>query len=72
MFFKKKEINKEKYDKENLIPLIHASICTGEMVVGFKDKRDGKFTEIMLIQEPSDLEKFKKMYDIKEDIKKEY
>ena len=72
MFFKKDNSKKEKYDKENLIPIIHASICTGEMVVGFKDKRTNKFTEMMLITSPSDLEKFKKMYDITEEIKKEY
>lgn len=72
MFFKKDNSKKEKYDKENLIPIIHASICTGEMVVGFKDKRTNKFTEMMLIKDQSDLEKFKKMYDITEEIKKEY
>ena len=71
-FFKHKKNETESYDKENLVPIIHASICTGVMVVGFKDKRDGKFTEIMLIQSPEDLEKFKKTYNIKEDIKKEY
>ena len=71
-FFKHKKNETESYDKENLVPIIHASICTGEMVVGFKDIRDGKFTEIMLIQSPEDLEKFKKTYNIKEDIKKEY
>ena len=71
-FFKHKKNETESYDKENLVPIIHASICTGEMVVGFKDKIDGKFTEIMIIQSPEDLEKFKKTYNIKEDIKKEY
>lgn len=71
-FFKKNKIKEEKYDKENLIPIIHASICTGEMVVGFKDIRNGKFTEIMLIKDNDDLEKFKKMYGIEGNIKKEY
>ncbi|MCR5647645.1 MAG: hypothetical protein K6F81_05120 [Acholeplasmatales bacterium] len=70
--FKHKKQEVKKYDTENLIPVIHASICSGEMVVGFKDKRDGKFTEMMLIESQSDLEKFKKLYDIKEEIKKEY
>ena len=60
------------YDKENYIPIIHASICTGEQVAGFKDKRTNKFIEVMLIQSFSDLEEFKKMYDIKGEIKKEY
>ena len=71
-FFKKNKIKEEKYDKENLIPIIQASICTGEMVVGFKDIRNGKFTEIMLIKDNDDLEKFKKMYGIEGNIKKEY
>lgn len=70
--FKHNKKETETYDKENLVPVIHASICTGEMVVGFKNKRDGKFTEMMLIQSPQDLEKFKKTYNITEDIKKEY
>ena len=60
------------YDKENMIPIIHASICTGEQVVGFKDKRTNKFIEIMLITSSRDLEDFKKKYGITEEIKKEY
>ncbi len=71
-FFKHKNLETKKYDEENLIPVIHASICSGEQVAGFKDKRNGKFTEIMLIESQNDLEKFKKIYNIKEDIKKEY
>ena len=71
-FFKHKNLETKKYDEENLIPVIHASICSGEQVAGFKDKRNGKFTEIMLIESQNDLEKFKKIYSIKEDIKKEY
>ena len=72
MFFKKKKEDVLKYDNENLIPIIHASICTGEQVAGFKDKRNGKFTEIMLITSIDDLNEFKKKYNIKEEIKKEY
>ena len=60
------------YDKENMIPIIHASICTGEQVAGFKDKRTNKFIEIMLITSIKDLEAFKKTYGITETIKKEY
>ena len=72
LFKRKEKIEAKKYDTENLIPIIHSSICSGEMVIGFKDKRNGKFTEIMLVESIKDIEKFKKMYDIKEDIKKEY
>lgn len=60
------------YDKENIIPIIHASICTGEQIAGFKDKRTNKFIEIMLITSNCDLAEFKKTYGITEDIKKEY
>ena len=72
MFFKKKNNKFKEYDKENEIPIIHASICTGEKVVGFKNKNTGKFVEIMLINDNSDLEKFKKEYAINDDIKTEY
>lgn len=60
----RKKIEKRTYDKENLKPVIKASICTGEKVAGFKDIRTGKFTEIMLIQDNRDLDAFLEMYDI--------
>ncbi|WP_243114325.1 aspartate dehydrogenase [Blautia faecicola] len=52
--------------------MIRASICTGEQVVGFKDLQNGKIEEIMLLQCPEDLEKFRKMYGITGEIEKEY
>ena len=55
-----------------MIPIIHTSICTGEQVAGFKDKRTNKFIEIMLITSNKDLEEFKKTYGITDTIKKEY
>ena len=54
-------------------PVIRASICTGEEVAaGFKDIRTGKIEEIMLIRSSEDLEKFKEIYEITEEIAKEY
>ena len=53
-------------------PVIRASICIGEEVAGFKDIRTGKIEEIMLIRSPGDLEKFKAIYEITEEITKEY
>ncbi|MGN0316301.1 MAG: aspartate dehydrogenase [Lachnospira sp.] len=53
-------------------PVIKASICNGEQVAGFKDIHTGKIEEVMLIKSPSDLEKFKTMYGINEEITKEY
>ena len=69
--FKKKVLVKT-YDKENKTPVIKSSICNGEQVAGFKDIHTGKIEEIMLIKGPTDLEKFKSMYGINEEIQKEY
>ena len=59
------------WDPEKLKPMIRCSICTGEQVAGFKSREDGHFTEVMLIRDDKDLEKFKEIYKITE-IKKEY
>ena len=69
--FKKKSVV-QSYDKENKKPVIKASICNGEQVAGFKDIRTGKIEEVMLIKSPADLESFKTMYGIDEEIVKEY
>lgn len=69
LFRKKKAIS---YDKENMKPVIKSSICSGEQVAGFKDIHTGKIEEIMLIKNQSDLDKFKKMYGIDEEVIKEY
>lgn len=60
------------YDKEKTKPVIRCSICNGEQVAGFLDKRSGHFEEVTLIREPRDLENFKKLYGITEDIEKIY
>ena len=69
--FKKKDIVKS-YDQKHQKPIIRASICTGEQVAGFKDLQTGKIEEIMLLQCPEDLEKFRKMYGIPGESEKEY
>ena len=69
--FKKKTVTKT-YDKENKKPVIKASICNGEQVAGFKDIHTGKIEEVMLVKSPADLEHFKAMYGIDEEIAKEY
>ena len=60
------------YDKENKKPVIKSSICNGEQVAGFKDIHTGKIEEVMLINSMADLDKFKAMYGINEEIAKEY
>ena len=59
------------FDSDKQIAVIKCSICTGEQVAGFKSKEDGHFTEVMLIRDAKDLDKFKETYKI-EEIKKEY
>ena len=70
-FLKKKTIVKT-YDKDNKKPVIKSSICNGEQVAGFKDIHTGKIEEVMLIKSPADLDAFKKMYGIDDEIAKEY
>ena len=69
--FKKKSVV-QSYDRENKKPVIKASICNGEQIAGFKDIHTGKIEEVMLIKNLADLEKFKTMYGINEEITKEY
>lgn len=59
------------YDPDTQDAVLHCSICTGEQVAGFKDKKTKKFTEVMLIKNPADLDAFMKMYGLS-DVRKEY
>lgn len=73
MFRFKKKFQKEPYDKCTQRPVIHASICTGEKVAGFKDIQTGKFHEVMVIRDNSDLQFFLQKYGVTEnEIVKEY
>lgn len=68
----RKKIEVRTYDKETKKPVIRASICNGEQIAGFKEIHTGRFEEIMLIKSPADLERFKTMYGITEEVAKEY
>lgn len=59
------------YDPETQYPVIRASICTGERVAGFKDKRTGHFVEVMLIRSSEDERRFMEAYEI-ETLQTEY
>ncbi|WP_297211099.1 aspartate dehydrogenase [uncultured Flavonifractor sp.] len=63
MFFKKKQ-ERRSYDRETQRPVIRSSICTGEKVAGFQDLQTGKFTDVMLLRVPGDLEEFRRLYGI--------
>ena len=52
------------FDPEEWYAVIRSSICTGEKVAGFKNKRDGHFTEVMLIRNQKDLQEFKDTYNV--------
>ena len=59
------------FDPETQYAVIRGSICTGERVAGFKNKKTGAFTEVMLIKSLKDEEQFKKMYQL-DSVKTEY
>ena len=67
-----KELKNEiKFDPETQYAVIRSSICTGEKVAGFKNKKDGHFTEVMLIRSSEDERRFKAIYGI-EKVRVEY
>ncbi len=49
-----------------------AGIYNGEQVAGFKDIHTGRIKEVILIKSSTNIANFKAMYDINEEIKKEY
>lgn len=59
------------FDPETHYAVIRSSICTGEKVAGFRDKRDGHFTEVMLIRTPKDEQEFRERYNV-DTLKTEY
>ena len=62
-----------RFDRERHKPVIRSSICTGEQVAGFKDRRTGRFIEIMLIRDNGDIEAFTRQYGIsREEITREW
>ena len=70
LFHKKEKTND--YDREHLEPVIRSSICTGEKAAGFRDKTTGHFSEVMLIRDDQDLQKFIREYGITEEIQTIY
>lgn len=71
-FFKsERRFETEPFDPETHYAVIRGSICTGERTAGFKEKKSGRFTEVMLIRSAKDIEKFKEEYNVT-DIKTEY
>ena len=74
MVWKKKEVQKQPeqtFDPEIYRPVLRCSICNGEQVAGFKNRKTGQFEEVMFIRTENDLELFKKRYGV-DQVTKEY
>ena len=71
MFWKKRTGKACIEDREYKTAVLKCSICNGEQVAGFKDRRTGKFEEIMLIRNEDDLRVFKEQFAV-EELVKEY
>ena len=63
--------NEIKFDPETQYAVIRSSICTGEKVAGFKNKKDGHFMEVMVIRSSEDERRFKAIYGL-ETVRTEY
>ena len=71
--FGKKKAKTPGYDPNEVVPVLHRSICTGETTAGFRQlKSGGAFLEVMAIRNPRDLKAFMDTYGIEETPKTEY
>jgi hypothetical protein len=52
------------FDPETQYAVIRGSICTGERVAGFKNKADGHFTEVMVLRDARDEQRFREIYGL--------
>ena len=57
-FRKKKDKLTVAYDPAEQKPVIRCSICAGEQTACLKNLQNGKLTEIMVINNPAELEAF--------------
>ncbi len=64
-------LSKIPFDPSEQYAVIRCSICTGEKVAGFRNYKDGHFTEVMLIRNAEDEESFREFYHL-ETVKTEY
>ncbi len=73
MFGRNRKKAAASYDRTAKVPVIRASICTGEKVAGFRDMASGRFEEQMLIRSDADLKEFMRLYGVEPgEIKKEW
>ena len=65
-FLFKKRSKPKRYDPETQQPVLRKSICTGETTAGFRDRKDGRFHEVMAIRSERDLQAFMEQYGVEE------
>ncbi len=58
LFKRKPKTPSVAYDPQTQQPAVRRSICTGEMTVGFIDRRTGKFTDLMRVDSQYELDRF--------------
>ena len=68
MFRSKASKRPAPFDRELYEPVVRSSICTGERVAGFRDRRTGQFREVMLIRSERDLDAFRREYAVEGEI----
>ena len=68
---KKPKDTKLEYDRETETPILRCSICNGEQVAGFRDRRTGHFREYCVIRSAQELEEFRELCGVSR-IPKEY
>ncbi len=50
LFHKSRKKDQKTFDRTIMVPVVRASICTGERVAGFQNISTGKFDEVTLIR----------------------
>ena len=56
--FARKRHETPKYDPAAEQPAVRRSICTGEMTVGFVDRKTGRFRDVMMAADQRELDDF--------------
>ena len=71
--FARKRLETPKYDPAVEQPAVRRSICTGEMTVGFVDRKTGRFRDVMMAADQRELDDFLRQIGAKpEDLKTLY
>lgn len=64
---KERVIEKKDFDRTLFEPVIRASICNGEKVAGFKNKKTGEFKDIMMVNSGDAMQEFLQTYGLRQE-----